>query len=109
MLEAGKKYKQSRSGIVYECVWANKIGAVLVDVAPNSAQYYVDQLTNSRYEEYKEPQKVEAWVNVFRDLDTNQLTFGHTYETEAIAKSYARFGPIFRTIDTIKIEYTEKT
>jgi hypothetical protein len=56
------------------------------------------------WKEYKEPQKAEAWVNIYKHHKTGSLSFGIPHKTKETALIFAVGDQI---IDTIKIEYTE--
>jgi hypothetical protein len=103
MFEVGKKYQYEDRTIFLCAALYERYGMFVVaddpkDVVPR----LFGPVSYSKLKEYKEPQKVEAWVNVHKAKD-GSLSFGIPHKTKETALMFA-FPQI---IDTIKIEYTE--
>lgn len=107
MFEVGKKYKRcdkTCSEYVYACLWTNPSGtkAVLQSIG-TSGEFFV--ITPKWYEEYKEPQTVVGYVNIWKDSDGSLRHGGVIYFSEESAKSVERNS--MTRLSVVKFEYTE--
>jgi hypothetical protein len=94
--KVGKNYK--RSCEIGECVWSGEVKALFII---GYRHVLVDQY-NRDWEEYKEPRKVERWINISDKM--GKLCMSDPFITREIALSYIGKG----YITTVKFEYVEK-
>lgn len=99
MLEVGKKYTFQDNPTVYTCEFITKEGFAVLSLTSPRPNYYpiVEPPSKfSNWKEYKEPQTIIGYVGVYK-RPNGELYFS-LYQK-----------PNDNLIDTVKIEYTEKT
>lgn len=105
--EVGKKYKRKGRDSIYNCLFAHRVAGgswgtfdLEDDYIPRTHQW------GSDWSEYKEPRKIEKWVNVY-DMPYGSLDIGAiAYNSKEKAIEVAHNNK--RLLDTVKFEYTEK-
>jgi hypothetical protein len=105
MFEVGKKYiKNGYVGPLFEPLFVGT--QYTFGKASYDDQYWEETNHNndfSNWKEYKEPQKLTAWVAVFLNAD-GVIYFGeHLYYNEQAARTSCK-----GKIDVVEISYTEK-
>lgn len=103
--EIGKKYTSPHcSGWIYECLGFMDNGDAILYSKKENIRDCInygkpDDLKNGLYEEYKEPEKGEFWVNIFK----NQSQWLRTHPTKESADEYGKG----MRLTCIKINWTE--
>lgn len=108
MFEVGKKYIGVGSATpIYECIDIGTCSTVFKD----GAGYHklVHQSFYGSYKEYKEPRRLEGWVNVFLNEGTKEIFFSgdYVFESKEQAQIDVDEEILYKFIKTIKITYEE--
>lgn len=101
MFEFGKKYRYKTNQVICTCISAGSTWGLL---QVGESVPFVTQAINL-YEEYKEPQKITRYVNIWKKPDGTLKDGGVMYPTEEEALAIPGGGD--KRAGVAKLEFTE--
>ena len=106
--EVGKKYQFHGTGNIYLCEFITKNGFAVLS-GENSDVYYplVEHPSSEKWKEYKEPRKLTRYIGIYKNSNNDGISMG--MDAYSDPKHIEKKWGSRILIDTVKIEYTEKT